>query len=118
MRDLQGASKPGEDVRAVGSDITAGQVVLQAGDLLGAAEIGILATVGAARVKVGQHQQLDPHLGGTLMQSSAGDVDTGRPFSGDRSYLMKPFPAHDDLDTCTASLDPEQPVQSVSEMFL
>lgn len=48
---MQAASGPGQDVRAVGSDIRAGQAVLQAGDLLGAAEIGILATVGAATVK-------------------------------------------------------------------
>ena len=43
----------GQDIRAVGSDIKAGQAVLQAGALLGAAEIGILATVGAATVRVG-----------------------------------------------------------------
>ena len=49
---LQAASGVGQDIRAVGSDIRAGQVVLQAGALLGAAEIGILATVGAATVKV------------------------------------------------------------------
>jgi len=49
---VQAASKAGEDIRAVGSDIQVGQTVLQAGDLLGAAEIGILATVGAATLKV------------------------------------------------------------------
>jgi gephyrin len=49
---VQGASKAGEDIRAVGSDIQVGQTVLQAGDMLGPAEIGILATVGAATLKV------------------------------------------------------------------
>lgn len=53
---LQGASKAGEDIRQPGSDIEAGQAVLQAGDLLGAAEIGLLATVGAAQVKVSLKQ--------------------------------------------------------------
>ena len=40
----------------MGSDIKAGQPVLQAGDLLGAAEIGVLATVGVATVKVIPHE--------------------------------------------------------------
>lgn len=40
----------GEDVRAVGSDVAAGSVVLAAGERLGAAELGLLASVGAASV--------------------------------------------------------------------
>ena len=35
----------------IGSDMAAGEVVLKAGDHIGAAEIGILATVGATTVK-------------------------------------------------------------------
>lgn len=49
---VQPAMGPGDDVRALGSDIAAGEVVLAAGSLLGAAEIGLLATVGCATVKV------------------------------------------------------------------
>ncbi|BDA47114.1 Gephyrin [Coccomyxa sp. Obi] len=52
VRILKPAKGPGDDVRALGSDIAAGEVVLAAGSLLGAAEIGLLATVGAATVKV------------------------------------------------------------------
>lgn len=48
----QAARGPGDDVRAVGSDIKAGEVVLHRGDRLGAAEIGLLATVGAADLQV------------------------------------------------------------------
>ncbi len=35
----------------VGSDMSAGEVVLKAGHHIGAAEVGILATVGATRVR-------------------------------------------------------------------
>ncbi|DBA77249.1 hypothetical protein WJX79_006001 [Trebouxia sp. C0005] len=52
VRIVKAASQAGEDIRAVGSDIKVGQTVLQAGDMLGPAEIGILATVGAATLKV------------------------------------------------------------------
>ena len=49
---IQQGVRAGADVRPVGIDITAGERVLQAGELLQAAEIGVLATVGAARVWV------------------------------------------------------------------
>lgn len=48
------AAQPGLDIRPVGSDMAAGAVVLPAGTRVNAAEIGILATVGAARVSVHQ----------------------------------------------------------------
>ena len=48
----QAAKGPGDDVRAVGSDIRAGEVVLGAGTVIGAAEVGLLATVGAHTVQV------------------------------------------------------------------
>lgn len=44
--------KAGDDIRPVGSDIERGQEVLPAGARLGAAEIGLLATVGIATVSV------------------------------------------------------------------
>ncbi|GBF94452.1 molybdopterin biosynthesis, partial [Raphidocelis subcapitata] len=46
------AAKPGQDIRPVGSDIAAGAEVLSAGDVVGIAEVGILATVGATRLPV------------------------------------------------------------------
>ena len=49
---LQPAKAKGEDIRAVGSDIKEGQLVLEKGDRIGAAEIGILATVGASTLEV------------------------------------------------------------------
>ncbi|XP_071163721.1 gephyrin-like isoform X4 [Mytilus edulis] len=42
--------KAGQDIRAVGSDIKAGQVVLSKGQCLGPSELGILATVGVTHV--------------------------------------------------------------------
>ncbi|KAK6144129.1 hypothetical protein DH2020_020949 [Rehmannia glutinosa] len=42
----------GLDIRPVGSDIAKGDLVLKSGELLGAAEIGLLATVGVTVVKV------------------------------------------------------------------
>ena len=52
MPPLQAAKGPGDDVRAVGSDIKAGEIVLREGTVIGAAEVGLLATVGAAKLRV------------------------------------------------------------------
>ncbi len=46
------APTPGLDIRPIGSDIAAGSLVLRKGSLCAAAEIGLLAAVGAIRVEV------------------------------------------------------------------
>ncbi len=44
--------KPGDSIHTIGQDIARGELVLSPGALLGAAEIGLLATIGQVRVKV------------------------------------------------------------------
>jgi molybdopterin molybdotransferase len=46
------AAPPGHYIRRAGEDVTAGQLVLPAGTQLGAAQVGMLAAVGRARVTV------------------------------------------------------------------
>jgi gephyrin len=43
---------PGLDIRPIGSDISLGEKVLTRGSRLGAAEVGLLAAVGAVQVEV------------------------------------------------------------------
>eukprot|EP00210_Caulerpa_lentillifera_P001720 g1653.t1 len=45
---------PGTDIRPVGSDIEVGVKILSKGDLIGVAEVGLLATIAKASVKVVQ----------------------------------------------------------------
>jgi len=52
VRIVKAAKSVGEDIRPIASDIQAGQLVLEKGELIGAAEVGILATVGAAALQV------------------------------------------------------------------
>jgi gephyrin len=49
---IHGCVRPGADVRPVGVDLAAGELVLAAGERLGPAEIGLLATIGAAQASV------------------------------------------------------------------
>lgn len=52
MVRIEKAVKSGGDIRPIGSDVSSGQLVLKKGALIRAAEIGILATVGAAEIAV------------------------------------------------------------------
>lgn len=44
--------KPGEDIRPIGSDISVGELVLQKGQKIGPAEIGLLSTIGVTSIPV------------------------------------------------------------------
>jgi len=44
--------KIGADIRAIGSDISVGEIVLKKGERIGPAEVGLLATVGVSEVPV------------------------------------------------------------------
>jgi molybdopterin molybdotransferase len=66
------AVAPGNDVRYAGEDIPAGATILQAGTLLGAAEIGGLAAVNIARPQVVRRPRL------ALVSTGDEIVDPGR----------------------------------------
>lgn len=48
----------GDDIRPIGYDIAKGQEVLPAGSYLGAAEVGLLATVGATQIPIYPHPRV------------------------------------------------------------
>jgi molybdopterin molybdotransferase len=56
--ELAVAVERGRDLRAAGSDLSAGSVVLEAGIRVGAAEIGLLASAARARVSVGRRPRV------------------------------------------------------------
>jgi molybdopterin molybdotransferase len=49
---ITAATKPGTSVRAAGEDLKSGETILRTGTVLRAAEIGVLATLGRASVRV------------------------------------------------------------------
>jgi len=52
VRIVRGAPKAGHDIRPIGADISGGQKVLDAGEVLQMAEVGLLATCNVSEVKV------------------------------------------------------------------
>ncbi len=51
-------TKPGQNVRRAGEDVQAGATVLQAGTVLGPAELGVAANAGAAELQVAQRPRV------------------------------------------------------------
>ena len=81
--------KVGEDIREVGSDMAAGQLVLSAGHFIGAAEVGILATVGAVKVDV----RRKPHVavlstGDEVMEPTVEMLTSGKIRDANRAMLL------------------------------
>ncbi len=56
--ELAEAVRPGDDVRHAGDDVRAGAVVLRAGSTIGAAELGVLASVGATTLLAGRRPRV------------------------------------------------------------
>ena len=79
----------GQDIRQIGSDIVKGATVLEAGEVVGVAEIGILATVGAVTVKVYKR----PHVavlstGDEVVEPDTIDLGPGQIRDANRSMLI------------------------------
>jgi gephyrin len=55
---LQEDIRPGENVRPVGADLRRGEVLIPAGTVIGPAEIGLLASLGRARVVVSRRPRV------------------------------------------------------------
>lgn len=69
------AAKPGDNVRPVGEDIAAGQLVLPAGTVIGPAEIGLLASMSRLQVPVYRHPVV------AVLSTGSEVVEPGTPIS-------------------------------------
>jgi molybdopterin molybdotransferase len=81
------APRPGEDVRPAGEDLRAGERVLAAGQVLGPAELGLLASLGRTIVSVRQRPRVALLSGGDELVEPDGDVAGGRIVSSN-SYSL------------------------------
>ena len=73
----------GQDILPVGTDIEQGSIVLSKGTLLGPAEIGLLATVGAISVKVFKKPNITLLSTGNELQSPDDEKDLKQGFIRD-----------------------------------
>ena len=87
------APKAGQEVRAVGSDMANGALVLSASDLLGAAEVGLLGGLGISSALVGGMPTCAVlSTGDELLDALAGSAGSaGAPEDGERRATGKIF---------------------------
>jgi molybdopterin molybdotransferase len=76
--EIRVAPGPGEDVREAGEDIRCGDSVLEAGTLLGPAQLGMLASLGRSLVQVHQRPTVAILSGGDELVDPDGDAAGGR----------------------------------------
>ena len=80
--------KPGADVRPIGYDVAVGEEVLPAGVRLGAAELGLLATVGQASVPVVRQPRVAVLSTGDELSDVGAELQPGKIRDSNRSTLL------------------------------
>ncbi len=83
--------KSGQNIRRAGEDITAGAVVLQAGTRIGAAEIGLAASIGIAQLPVKRHLRVALLSTGDELTEPGNPLPPGGIYNSNRHFLRAMF---------------------------
>lgn len=80
--------RPGQHIRPAGEDIAAGQVALAAGTLLRPAQLGVLASVGAARIRVRRRPRVAFFSTGDELRPAGEPLGEGQIYDSNRYSLF------------------------------
>lgn len=88
VKILQSVSE-GTNIRPIGSDITAGQILIHAGQMIGPAEIGLLASVGMSEVHVIDRPRVGIiSTGDEIVDHTTKDIPLGKIRDSNRPMLL------------------------------
>jgi molybdopterin molybdotransferase len=83
--------RPGQNIRRAGEDIMAGAAVLQAGTRIGAAEIGLAASIGIAQLPVRRHLRVALLSTGDELTEPGNPLPPGGIYNSNRHFLRAMF---------------------------
>ncbi|MGE0860448.1 MAG: gephyrin-like molybdotransferase Glp [Gammaproteobacteria bacterium] len=86
--EIDGAHKPGQNVRAAGEDMVRGQCALTAGRRLGPAELGVIASLGVGEVDVHRRVRVAYFSTGDELRSIGETLGPGEIFDSNRYTLF------------------------------
>ena len=85
---IDGGHRKGQNIRLAGEDITTGQTVINAGKRLSAADIGLLASVGATQVPVTNRLKIAFFSTGSELRPAGTSLTQGQIYDSNRYILF------------------------------
>lgn len=113
---VAGPRKAGENVRRAGEDLRAGSEVVAAGERLGAAELGLIASVGVSRVEVFRRPRVAFCSTGDELRPVADTLKPGQIYDSNR-YTLRAMLTRIGMDWLDLGVVPDDP-DAVREAFV
>jgi len=88
LAEIGSGHRPGQHIRPAGEDIAAGDIALAAGTLLRPAHLGVLASVGAARVRVRRRPRVAFFSTGDELRPAGEPLGEGQIYDSNRHSLF------------------------------
>lgn len=107
----EGQYRPGQNVRLIGEDMAQGQAIFEAGRLLRIADVGVLASLGVAEVRVRRRVRVAFFTTGDELRSIGSPLSSGQIYDSNR-YTLSALLARDGCEVIDLGIVPDDLAQT------